>query len=218
MTGSTRRRSSAASSALRAGTSRLPSDVEQVGAVGNHLHTCFNGVRGIEEHAPVRERVRRDVDDAHHQRARTQFERTSTGQLQGESTTGIHEGNVCQGGSIKGQTRQSSTEVGTYGRTPVQLGPSALRTYSWVTGRGGSAGTIPGAGRSFEGFRVTSRRRRGSRRRLSVRRASGRPRDASPGRRRAFRARGAHRPCRADTACARSGSSAHGCSCRSRSA
>ena len=103
-----------------AGTSRLPSDVEQVGAVSDHLHTCFNSVRGIEEHAPVRERVRRDVDNAHHQRARTQFERTSTGQRQGESTTGIHEGNLS-GRKFKGQSRRLESKSARDVRTYSQL-------------------------------------------------------------------------------------------------
>ena len=59
---------------LRAGPGGLAADVEQVGAVLDHPYTCIDRGGGVEELAAVGERVRSDVDDAHHQRTLPQHQ------------------------------------------------------------------------------------------------------------------------------------------------
>jgi len=54
---------------LRAGARGLSTHVENVRAVFHHLQGNVNSPVGIVEHAAVGKRIRRDVDDPHHQRA-----------------------------------------------------------------------------------------------------------------------------------------------------
>ena len=65
---------------LGAGPRRLAANVQNVGAVGNHLQAIVDCSRGVESPSAVGEGVRRDVDDPHDERAATQIERRPPGQ------------------------------------------------------------------------------------------------------------------------------------------
>ncbi len=65
---------------LGAGPRRLAANIQNVGAVGNHLQAIVDCSRGVESPSAVGEGVRRDVDDPHDERAATQIERRPAGQ------------------------------------------------------------------------------------------------------------------------------------------
>ena len=75
MTGSTRRSSSSAGTGSAPGPRRLAADVEDVRALVDHPQPVVDRRAGIEAHAAVGKRIRRDVEDPHDERALAQLER-----------------------------------------------------------------------------------------------------------------------------------------------
>ena len=55
----------------------LAANVEEIGAVGDHAFAVSNRALGVEAHAAIGERIRRDVDHSHDEGTRAQFERAS---------------------------------------------------------------------------------------------------------------------------------------------
>ncbi len=63
-------------------------DVEDVGAIVDHLQPVGDGARRVEPPPAIGERVGRDVDDPHDERVRPEHQRSATGQRDGEAFAG----------------------------------------------------------------------------------------------------------------------------------
>ena len=88
-TGRMRRSSSCGRDASRARPGRLAADVDQVGAGGEHGDARAAGLPRIGVHTAVGERIGRDVDDAHHQRATGRRDAQHAGRHGGTVTSAV---------------------------------------------------------------------------------------------------------------------------------